>query len=116
MDDPDVLEVWNLVFIQFNREADKSLRNLPARHVDTGCGFERLVSAIQNKRSNYDTDVFAPIFAAIQSGTGVRPYGGKLGIDDVDGIDMAYRVIADHLRTILIALSDGGVPDNSGRG
>jgi alanyl-tRNA synthetase len=71
---------------------------------------------IQNKRSNYDTDIFVPLFDAIQKGTGARPYSGKVGAEDVDGIDMAYRVLADHARTITIALSDGGVPDNTGRG
>ena len=115
-DDPDVLEIWNNVFIQFNREDDGSLRTLPAKHVDTGMGFERLVSVVQDKRSNYDTDVFTPIFQRIQELTDVRPYGGKFGAEDVDGIDTAYRVVADHVRTLTFSLSDGGVPNNVGRG
>ncbi|KAF8894893.1 tRNA synthetases class II (A)-domain-containing protein [Gymnopilus junonius] len=115
-DDPDVLEVWNNVFIQFNREDDGSLRPLPSKHVDTGMGFERLVSVIQDRRSNYDTDVFLPIFEKVRELTGVRPYQGRFGPDDVDGIDTAYRVVADHVRTLTFALSDGGVPNNVGRG
>lgn len=79
-------------------------------------GFERLVSVLHNVSSNYDTDVFTPIFAKIQELTGARPYSGKLGEEDVDGVDTAYRVIADHIRTLTIAISDGGVPDKDGRG
>ncbi|XP_058790099.1 alanine--tRNA ligase, cytoplasmic [Phymastichus coffea] len=116
MDDPDVLEIWNLVFIQYNREQNGKLELLPKKHIDCGLGLERLVSIIQNKRSNYDTDLFMPLFDAIQKGTGAPPYQGRVGNNDVDGVDMAYRVLADHARTITIALSDGGVPDNTGRG
>ena len=116
MDDPDVLEIWNLVFMQFNRETDKSLKTLPAQHIDCGMGLERLVSVIQDKTSNYDTDMFTPLFSAIQAGTGARSYTGKVGAEDTDGIDMAYRVLADHARTLTLALSDGGAPDNVGRG
>ncbi|KAF2345055.1 Alanine-tRNA ligase eukaryota/bacteria, partial [Trinorchestia longiramus] len=115
-DDPDVLEIWNLVFIQFNREAGGELKSLPKKHIDCGLGLERLASIMQNKRSNYDTDAFLPIFEKIQTLTGARPYSGKIGKADADSIDMAYRVLADHVRTLTIALSDGGMPDNVGRG
>jgi len=79
-------------------------------------GFERLVSVLQDKPSNYDTDVFTPLFEAIQRLTNTRPYTGKLGAEDQDGIDTAYRVIADHVRTLTFAISDGAVPDAVGRG
>ncbi|KAF2808560.1 uncharacterized protein BDZ99DRAFT_446119 [Mytilinidion resinicola] len=115
-DDPNVLEIWNNVFIQYNREPDRSLRSLPNKHVDTGLGFERLVSVLQNKMSNYDTDVFTPLFKRIQEITGAREYRGKFGDEDADGIDTAYRVIADHVRLLTFAISDGGVPNNVGRG
>ena len=109
--DPDVLEIWNNVFIQFNRETDGTLKQLPARHVDTGMGLERLVSVIQGKRSNYDTDLWSPIFSAIHEVTGARPYGGVLN----DHIDIAYRVIADHVRCLTAAACDGAGPGNEGR-
>lgn len=115
-DVPDVIEIWNIVFIQFNRELDSSLRNLPSKHVDTGMGLERLTSILQNKSSNYDTDIFMPIFEKITEISGCRPYSGKVGAEDVDLIDMAYRVIADHIRTLTFAITDGCVPANDGRG
>ncbi len=109
---PDVIEIWNNVFIQFNRNEDRSLTPLPAKHVDTGMGFERICAVINGLDSNYDTDVFTPIFEAIRTATGARPYGGKLD----DAIDTAYRVIGDHIRTLTFALTDGAVPDKAGRG
>lgn len=115
-DDPDVLEIWNVVFIQYNREPDRSLRPLPNKHIDTGLGYERLVSVLQNKSSNYDTDVFTPLFDAIRDVTGVRGYAGKFGEEDSDGIDTAYRVVADHVRMLTFSITDGAIPNNEGRG
>lgn len=115
-DDPNVVEIWNNVFIQYDRQKNRSLKTLPAKHVDTGMGYERLVSVLQGKSSNYDTDVFSPLLARIQEVTEARPYTDKYGKDDVDGIDTAYRVIADHIRLLTFAISDGAVPNNEGRG
>ena len=111
-DDARVIEIWNLVFIEFNRTAGGKLVNLPAKHVDTGMGFERLCAVLQDKTSNYDTDVFTPLFDAIQKVTGARQYDSAKD----DSIDVAYRVIADHVRCLTFALTDGAVPSNEGRG
>jgi len=115
-DDPEVIELWNLVFIQYDRLEGGKLSTLPAQHVDTGMGLERVVSVLQDKDSNYDTDVFTPIFDKLQSLTGCRAYTGKLGDEDTDGVDEAYRVIGDHIRTLVFAITDGGMPSNEGRG
>ncbi len=114
-DDPNVLEIWNVVFIQYNRD-EKGLTFLPQQHVDTGMGLERLVSVLQNKLSNYDTDAFQPIFDKLAEHSKVGPYEGKILQDDVTLKDTAYRAIADHARALSFAIADGAVPNNEGRG
>ena len=111
---PDVIEIWNNVFIQFNRSGPggAGLKPLPAKHVDTGMGLERLVRVLQGKTSNYDTDLFTPLFARIQHETGAPAYAGSLTGER----DIAYRVVADHARTLTFAITDGAVPGNEGRG
>jgi alanyl-tRNA synthetase len=108
-DHPEVIEVWNLVFMEFNRKADGSLENLPSKHVDTGMGFERLCMVLQDVKSNYDTDVFTPLIQQIQKTT-ESEYG-----KDWD-TDVAIRVIADHLRAVAFAIADGQLPSNNGAG
>lgn len=115
-DDPDVIEIWNHVFMQFNRDAERGLIPLPQKHIDTGMGLERLTSILQQKSSNYDTDAFAPLFDKIATHSKIGPYQGKVGADDVDLRDTAYRAIADHARTLCFAVADGAVPNNVGRG
>jgi len=110
-DHPDVVEIWNLVFIQFNRRAG-GLDPLPAKHVDTGMGLERIVRVLQGKSSNYDTDAFAPLFARIKALCDAPEYTGSLE----KPVDVAYRVLADHIRTLVFAITDGAEPSNEGRG
>ncbi|MEY3984010.1 MAG: hypothetical protein RL160_1569 [Bacteroidota bacterium] len=107
---PEVIEIWNLVFMEFNRKADGSLEKLPAQHVDTGMGFERLTRALQGKSSNYDTDVFRGIIAATEHRSGLQ-YGGS----DLPA-DIAFRVIADHIRAVSFCIADGQLPSNNGAG
>lgn len=108
---PDVIEIWNLVFIQYNRIASGELQPLAAKHVDTGMGFERICAVIQKKYSNYDTDVFMPLINKIVELSGVE-YNGKLK----DKNSIAMRVIADHIRTLTFAIADAALPSNEGRG
>jgi alanyl-tRNA synthetase len=108
-DHPQVIEIWNLVFIQFNRKADGRLEKLPAVHVDTGMGFERLCMVLQGVQSNYDTDVFKPLIAEIEKITATT-YGSK------EETDIAIRVVADHIRAIAFSIADGQLPSNTGAG
>ncbi len=108
-DHPLVVEIWNLVFMEFNRMADGSLKKLPAKHVDTGMGFERLCMALQGKTSNYDTDVFTPLIRKISERCGVTYGSDKMQ-------DVAIRVVADHVRAVAFAIADGQLPSNNGAG
>ncbi len=109
-DHPQVIEIWNNVFMEYNRLKDGSLEPLPATHVDTGMGFERLVRAIQNKQSNYDTDVFSGTIKETETLTG-KQYGGTNSKSDI-----AFRVLADHIRAIAFTIADGQLPSNTGAG
>ncbi|XP_049686968.1 alanine--tRNA ligase, mitochondrial isoform X3 [Accipiter gentilis] len=111
---PDVVEIWNLVFMQYSREVEGNLLPLPQHHVDTGMGLERLVAVLQNKRSNYDTDLFTPILDAIHKGCGGPQYQGLVGDADVGHVNMAYRVVADHVRALCVCIADGIYPGFSG--
>jgi len=108
-DHPQVVEIWNLVFMQFNRKASGELENLPAQHIDTGMGFERLCMALQGKQSNYDTDVFTPLIDKVAGISGIK-YGAE------EATDIAQRVIADHIRAVAFAIADGQLPASSGAG
>ncbi|WP_396636893.1 alanine--tRNA ligase [Maribacter sp. R77961] len=108
-DHPLVVEIWNLVFMQYNRKADGTLENLPAKHVDTGMGFERLCMVLQNVKSNYDTDVFTPLIREIETITNAA-YGKD------EEVDIAIRVIADHIRAVAFSIADGQLPSNTGAG
>ncbi|MEJ8591462.1 alanine--tRNA ligase [Riemerella anatipestifer] len=110
-DHPQVIEVWNLVFMEFNRKADGSLEKLPAQHVDTGMGFERLCMALQGKTSNYDTDVFTPLIAKVEQ-LSHKKYEGLLDNEK----DIAIRVVVDHIRAVSFAIADGQLPSNTGAG
>ena len=108
-DHPQVVEIWNLVFMQFNRKANGSLEKLPAQHVDTGMGFERLCMVLQDKKSNYDTDIFTPLIREIEAITNT-----KYGNDEEK--DIAIRVISDHVRAVAFSIADGQLPSNTGAG
>lgn len=114
-DHPQVVEIWNNVFMEFNRKADGSLEKLPAQHVDTGMGFERLCMVLQGVQSNYDTDVFTPLIRKIESVTGAK-YTIKASNEEEDKVNIAIRVIADHVRAVAFAIADGQLPSNGGAG
>ncbi|KAG8234413.1 hypothetical protein J437_LFUL015523 [Ladona fulva] len=112
---PDLIELWNIVFIQYVRHENGTLSPLPCKHVDTGMGLERLACVMQGVTSTYDTDIFRPLFHAIQKITGAPAYEGKFLKDDIHGTDTAYRILADHARMITVAIADGMLPDHNHR-
>ncbi|UUC45687.1 alanine--tRNA ligase [Flavobacterium cerinum] len=114
-DHPQVVEIWNNVFMEFNRKADGSLEKLPAQHVDTGMGFERLCMVLQGVQSNYDTDVFTPLIRKVESLTGAK-YTVKAKDEEEDKVNIAIRVIVDHVRAVAFAIADGQLPSNTGAG
>ena len=113
MDDPEVIEIWNLVFIQFNRKADRSLENLPDKHIDTGMGFERLTMALQGKKSNYETDIFMPSINFLEKKSG-KTYNNSYDLSAKS--DIAMRVVVDHVRAVSFTIADGQLPSNTGAG
>ncbi|HNG90180.1 MAG TPA: alanine--tRNA ligase, partial [Saprospiraceae bacterium] len=117
-DDPNVIEIWNNVFMQFNRKADGSLEELPAKSVDTGMGFERLCRAVQNARSNYDTDLWKPLFNFLSQLSGHTYQDLYPGASDTAALkkDIAMRVVSDHLRAVSFTIADGELPSNTGAG
>ncbi len=117
-DHPQVVEIWNNVFMEFNRKADGSLEKLPARHVDTGMGFERLCMALQGKTSNYDTDVFTPLIEKVEQITGLKYTTNEVPncSEEQNKTNIAIRVIVDHVRAVAFAIADGQLPSNTGAG
>ncbi|WP_396218050.1 alanine--tRNA ligase [Flavobacterium sp.] len=117
-DHPQVVEIWNNVFMEFNRKADGSLEKLPAQHVDTGMGFERLCMAMQNVTSNYDTDVFTPLIAKVEEITGLKYTSNEVKniSEEQNKTNIAIRVVVDHVRAVAFAIADGQLPSNTGAG
>ena len=117
-DHPQVVEIWNNVFMEFNRKADGSLEKLPAQHVDTGMGFERLCMAMQNTTSNYDTDVFTPLIAKVEEITGLKYTSNEVKniSEEQNKTNIAIRVVVDHVRAVAFAIADGQLPSNTGAG
>ncbi len=117
-DHPQVVEIWNNVFMEFNRKADGSLEKLPAQHVDTGMGFERLCMALQNKTSNYDTDVFTPLIEKVEQITGLKYTSNEIVnlSQEQNKTNIAIRVVVDHVRAVAFAIADGQLPSNTGAG